>query len=163
MYSGFNNQNPNMQYMGAGERTIENGDRFCRGIQVTNAEGVVSFRSLYPGWYFGRPIHIHFLALRKGSGPSNSGTDPSYRSSKYHIFTTQMYFEEAFSRHIHENNAPYTTRTSTSGYSTYIKPGSSSVRPSARMEGNIAVASLNIITNSTQSRGAPGMGGFGGG
>jgi protocatechuate 3,4-dioxygenase beta subunit len=148
-YSGFNNQNPNQTYMGGIERTVENMDRFCRGMQVTNAEGVVSFRTIYPGWYYGRPIHIHFVALRKGSMAATS----SYRSAQYHIFTTQLYFEEAFSRMIHEKNAPYTMRTSGSGYSTYVKPNAQSmVRPTVRMEGNVVVASLNIITKASGSR-----------
>jgi protocatechuate 3,4-dioxygenase beta subunit len=152
LYSGFNGQNPNQTYMpppGMGfERVIENGDRFCRGMQVTNADGVASFKTVYPGWYFGRPIHIHFVALRKGSTAATS----SYRSAQSHIFTTQLYFEEPFSRMIHENNAPYTMRTNVNGYTTYVRPSSSRVRPATRLEGNVVVASLNVITNSTQSR-----------
>jgi protocatechuate 3,4-dioxygenase beta subunit len=149
MYSGFNGQNPDQTYSGGGERSVENMERFCRGMQVTNAEGVVSFRSIYPGWYFGRPIHIHFVALRKGSMAQTS----SYRSAQYHMFTTQLYFEEQFSRKIHENNAPYNTRTSGNGYAMYVKPNAqSTVRPAARMEGNVVVASINIITKSSGSR-----------
>lgn len=149
LYSGFNGQNPDQTYMGGGERTVENMERFCRGMQLTNAEGVASFRSIYPGWYFGRPIHIHFVALRKGSKAEVS----SYRSAQFHIFTTQLYFEEQFSRKIHENNAPYTKRTSGDGYAMYVKPNAQSmVRPSARMEGKIVVASLNIITKASGSR-----------
>jgi protocatechuate 3,4-dioxygenase beta subunit len=152
LYSGFNGQNPDQTYMGGFERTIENGDRFCRGMTVTNAEGVASFRTLYPGWYFGRPVHIHFVALRKGSTGATSGTG-SYRSTQQHIFTTQLYFEEQFSRMIHENNAPYTMRTSGSGYTQYVKPSAQSmVRPTMRMEGNVVVASLNIITRASASR-----------
>ena len=152
LYSGFNGQDPNKTYMppaGMGfERVVENGDRFCRGMQVTNTEGVASFKTVFPGWYFGRPIHIHFVALRKGSTAATS----SYRSAQSHIFTTQLYFEEPFSRMIHENNAPYTMRTNVNGYTTYVRPSSSRVRPATRLEGNVVVASLNIITNSTQSR-----------
>jgi protocatechuate 3,4-dioxygenase beta subunit len=148
-YSGFENQNPNQRYMGVFERTVENGDRFSRGMQVTNAEGVASFKTVYPGWYFGRPIHIHFVALRKGSMAATS----SYRAAQYHIFTTQLYFEEQFSRMILEKNEPYTMRASGSGYEAYVKPNAQSmVRPAVRMEGNIVVASLNIITGSMQSR-----------
>ena len=140
-YSGFNNQNPDMTYSGAFERTVENSDRFCRGIQITDDDGVVKFRTLYPGWYNGRPIHIHFVALRPGSGADTS----SYRSTQYMVFTTQMYFEEQFSRMIHEHNAPYNTRASGPGYEMYVKPGSN-VRPTMTMQGNVAVGVLNIIT-----------------
>jgi protocatechuate 3,4-dioxygenase beta subunit len=36
------------------------GERFLRGIQVTDANGRVEFETLYPGFYRGRTIHIHF-------------------------------------------------------------------------------------------------------
>jgi protocatechuate 3,4-dioxygenase beta subunit len=32
---------------------------FLRGRQVTNAEGKVIFKSIFPGWYSGRAPHIH--------------------------------------------------------------------------------------------------------
>lgn len=31
-----------------------------RGYQTTDAEGKVKFTTIYPGWYSGRAIHIHF-------------------------------------------------------------------------------------------------------
>ncbi|MEZ5014093.1 MAG: hypothetical protein R2794_07365 [Chitinophagales bacterium] len=52
-YSGFTNSG----YLG----TINNvGETFCRGIQMTDANGKVTFTSIYPGWYPGRVQHIHF-------------------------------------------------------------------------------------------------------
>ncbi len=36
------------------------GKTFCRGIQVSDSNGQVSFTSLFPGWYSGRITHIHF-------------------------------------------------------------------------------------------------------
>src|SRR5882724_13314224 len=38
------------------------GQTFCRGIQVTDSSGQVSFTSIYPGWYAGRITHLHFQA-----------------------------------------------------------------------------------------------------
>jgi protocatechuate 3,4-dioxygenase beta subunit len=35
------------------------GERFLRGTQVTNAEGIAQFTTIYPGWYRGRTVHIH--------------------------------------------------------------------------------------------------------
>ncbi len=35
------------------------GERFLRGVQVTDANGRVSFETIYPGFYRGRTIHIH--------------------------------------------------------------------------------------------------------
>src|SRR5213080_3206228 len=45
VYSGFG--------AGSANRT------FMRGIQRTNAAGLALFRSVYPGWYQGRTVHIH--------------------------------------------------------------------------------------------------------
>ena len=147
-YSGFNGQDPNKTYSGGIERTVENMDRFCRGIQVTDEMGVVKFRTVYPGWYNGRAIHIHFVALHKGSMADTA----SYRSKQSMVFTTQMYFQEQFSRMIHENNDPYKTRASGTGYNQYVKPQNMVVVPSTKMEGNVVVASLNIVTAGTGSR-----------
>jgi protocatechuate 3,4-dioxygenase beta subunit len=36
------------------------GATFCRGFQVTDAAGTVTFQTIYPGWYAGRITHIHF-------------------------------------------------------------------------------------------------------
>jgi protocatechuate 3,4-dioxygenase beta subunit len=36
------------------------GDTFCRGIQLTDRDGKVTFTTIYPGWYRGRITHIHF-------------------------------------------------------------------------------------------------------
>jgi protocatechuate 3,4-dioxygenase beta subunit len=45
VYSGFGS--------GSGNRT------FMRGIQRTDAKGLARFRTVYPGWYRGRTVHIH--------------------------------------------------------------------------------------------------------
>lgn len=36
------------------------GETFCRGILLTDDEGFVRFKTIYPGWYPGRVTHIHF-------------------------------------------------------------------------------------------------------
>jgi len=35
------------------------GDTFLRGLQTTDANGRVTFTTVYPGWYAGRATHIH--------------------------------------------------------------------------------------------------------
>ena len=35
------------------------GQTFLRGLQVTDANGQVTFATIYPGWYAGRATHIH--------------------------------------------------------------------------------------------------------
>lgn len=52
-YSGFVNNG----YLGSQNNV---GATFFRGIQLTDANGQVHFRTIYPGWYGGRVTHIHF-------------------------------------------------------------------------------------------------------
>jgi protocatechuate 3,4-dioxygenase beta subunit len=39
---------------------------FCRGVQITDANGRVDFSTVFPGWYTGRTIHIHFTLRING-------------------------------------------------------------------------------------------------
>jgi len=38
------------------------GKTYLRGVQLTGESGVAQFRTVYPGWYPGRAIHIHMKA-----------------------------------------------------------------------------------------------------
>jgi protocatechuate 3,4-dioxygenase beta subunit len=73
------------------------GQKFLRGHQVTNKEGEARFRTVYPGWYPGRTVHIHFKIR----------TDPS--GSRGKEFTSQLYFDDAFSDQVFAT-APYAGR-----------------------------------------------------
>jgi protocatechuate 3,4-dioxygenase beta subunit len=35
------------------------GEKWLRGTQFADADGVVAFETLYPGWYEGRATHLH--------------------------------------------------------------------------------------------------------
>jgi protocatechuate 3,4-dioxygenase beta subunit len=59
------------------------GETFLRGYQLTDQEGAVQFRTIYPGWYEGRALHIH-VKVRDFSSGSPSET-----------FTTQVFFDES--------------------------------------------------------------------
>jgi protocatechuate 3,4-dioxygenase beta subunit len=43
------------------------GQTFLRGLQTTDADGRVTFRTIYPGWYAGRATHIHVEVFVNGS------------------------------------------------------------------------------------------------
>jgi protocatechuate 3,4-dioxygenase beta subunit len=58
------------------------GQKFLRGYQVTDGAGKVEFLTIYPGWYQGRTVHIHFK-LR---------TDPA--ATRGFEFTSQLYFDD---------------------------------------------------------------------
>jgi protocatechuate 3,4-dioxygenase beta subunit len=70
------------------------GKQFLRGYQVTGADGRVRFLTVYPGWYPGRTVHIHFKIR----------TDPAARQG--HEFTSQLYFDDAVTDQVHAQ-APY--------------------------------------------------------
>lgn len=42
------------------------GQTFLRGIQTTDAQGQVTFETVYPGWYQGRATHVHVEVLVGG-------------------------------------------------------------------------------------------------
>jgi len=73
------------------------GRRFLRGYQITDANGVAAFTTVYPGWYSGRAVHVHFkLRLFTGSTAS-------------YEFTSQFFFDESLTDTIHATS-PYSTR-----------------------------------------------------
>jgi protocatechuate 3,4-dioxygenase beta subunit len=65
-------------------------ETFLRGIQRTDAKGVASFRTIYPGWYQGRTVHIH-VKVYLGGRTVHTGqlffpdtlTDSVYKRSPY--------------------------------------------------------------------------------
>jgi protocatechuate 3,4-dioxygenase beta subunit len=60
------------------------GQTFLRGYQTTDENGVVNFKTIYPGWYAGRTNHVH-VTVRLFS--SDGGVARA--------FTTQLYFDDA--------------------------------------------------------------------
>lgn len=72
------------------------GQKWLRGFQRTDADGIVRFRTIIPGWYPGRTAHIHFKVRRVEGG----------RTSE---FTSQLFFDDVFADRIF-SNPPYTVR-----------------------------------------------------
>jgi protocatechuate 3,4-dioxygenase beta subunit len=76
-------------YSGFAQEETE-GETFLRGVQRTNARGVASFRTVYPGWYPGRTVHIH-VSVYLGGNTVHTGqlffpdalTDIVYRRPPY--------------------------------------------------------------------------------
>ena len=58
------------------------GQQWLRGYQVTDANGLAQFTSIFPGWYSGRTVHIHFK-IRTGFDQANT-----------YEFTSQLYFDK---------------------------------------------------------------------
>ena len=79
VYSGFGNATSNRTFM--------------RGLQRTNAKGVAVFRTVYPGWYQGRTVHIHVKVHLGGNV----------------LHTGQLYFPDTVTDAVYRR-APYTAR-----------------------------------------------------
>ena len=43
------------------------GQTFLRGVQTTDGTGMVTLRTIYPGWYAGRATHIHVEIFMNGA------------------------------------------------------------------------------------------------
>ena len=65
------------------------GQKFFRGYQVTDVRGEARFVTVYPGWYAGRTVHIHFKIR----------TAPMAQRS--FEFTSQMYFDDELTDRVH--------------------------------------------------------------
>ena len=72
------------------------GQKFLRGSQTTDAEGLVEFVTVYPGWYPGRAPHVH-IKVRGETG------------SQGYEFASQLYFDEGVSDRIYIQS-PYSRR-----------------------------------------------------
>jgi len=82
-------------YSGVSERGFNTlGQQFLRGYQVTDANGSVQFQTIYPGWYSGRTVHIHFMIRTKGA----DGQD--------YEFTSQFFFDDTLTDKVHAKE-PY--------------------------------------------------------
>lgn len=85
-------------YSGVTDRSFNTSDlRFLRGYQITDEEGEAAFTTIYPGWYPGRTVHIHFKIRTEPD--SNNGTE----------FTSQLFFNDSFTDEVY-TQAPYNTR-----------------------------------------------------
>ena len=83
-------------YPGQGDdRDVDTtGETFLRGWLRTDADGIVVFNTIYPGWYRGRTTHIHFKVF------------PDEGS----VATGQMFFPDDLSEHIFATVTPYSER-----------------------------------------------------
>jgi protocatechuate 3,4-dioxygenase beta subunit len=78
-------------YSGFGEGSASR--TFMRGIQRSNAKGLALFRTVYPGWYQGRTVHIHVKVHLGGNV----------------VHTGQLYFPDAVTDAVYRK-APYNSR-----------------------------------------------------
>ena len=67
---------------------------FMRGIQPTDAKGIATFQTVYPGWYQGRTVHIHVKVHLGGNV----------------VHTGQLFFPDTLTDAVYKASAPYNAR-----------------------------------------------------
>lgn len=101
------------------------GENFLRGRQTTDANGIASFISIYPGWYPGRAPHLH-LEVKNSSGSSllitqvafpENISNTVYATTGYNgSFDTSNSDDGEFGRSLNRNMATAVTGDTTNGY-----------------------------------------------
>jgi len=78
------------QYSGVSAQGSDtSGQKFLRGYQLTDANGVVQFQTIYPGWYSGRAVHLHFTIRTRGT------------NSEDYQFTSQFFLDDNLTDQVH--------------------------------------------------------------
>lgn len=84
------------EYGGTGMQSADfTSVHFLRGRQTTDANGLVKFTTIYPGWYSGRATHIH-VHIYNASGKS--------------LLVTQIAFPEDISKTVHTTATQFYTK-----------------------------------------------------
>ena len=87
LYSGYRDQ----PGVGGVDAAATVGATFLRGTQLTDADGWVRFKTVYPSWYGGRTPHLHFKV---------------FVDSK-EVIATQIFFDDEVNAEIFNNWDPY--------------------------------------------------------
>jgi protocatechuate 3,4-dioxygenase beta subunit len=90
IYSGYESASTGGAAGGPGGGASGPTDDEIRGAQVTNADGIVEFKTVYPGWYRGRTVHIH----------------AKVHLDKATVLTTQLFFDEKVTERVNARK-PY--------------------------------------------------------
>lgn len=92
---GGGDQPPGEQPGGGDQDLVPTDDkRYLRGAQVSNAEGVVEFTTIWPGWYRGRTVHVHVMV----------------HVSNERVLTSQLMFDEELNAAVFAQR-PYAAHT----------------------------------------------------
>jgi len=85
-------------YSGVSDQGFDTtGQQFLRGYQLTDGTGKVQFLTIYPGWYSGRAVHIHFTIRTTAT----DGSD--------YQFTSQFFFDDTLTDQVHVQE-PYASK-----------------------------------------------------
>jgi protocatechuate 3,4-dioxygenase beta subunit len=110
------------------------GQTFLRGYQMTDLDGKAEFTTIFPGWYQGRTVHIHFKIRTTES------------SQQAYDFTSQLYFDDSLTDEVHVQS-PYTSkgqRTIRNGSDGIYRSGGDQLTLEANRTGDGYTGTFNI-------------------
>ena len=133
-------------YAGQGsDRTADTkGETFLRGTQMTAADGVARFTTIWPGWYRGRTTHLHYKVFLDEAT----------------VLTSQIFLPDALSEYIYAHATAYAGRAS--GRDTFnagdgiARQAGDGAQASVREQGDRYVAALVAGVN-PEARSTGGM------
>jgi protocatechuate 3,4-dioxygenase beta subunit len=87
---------------------------FLRGVQVTDAQGIVEFKTIFPGHYPGRVNHIHMKVHVGGGATKPAAADAAHPGVEVYAgghvaHTGQLFFPEDVSKFV-EATHPYSSQ-----------------------------------------------------
>ena len=128
--------------------------KFLRGFQTTDANGLARFTTIFPGWYRGRTVHIHYKIRTTGA------------DGNAYEFTSQLFFDEAATAAVYAR-APYSARgqqdTTNANDSIYLDEGLLALAPSGAAYTTQFDIALNLADAEVGASDAAGAGGGPGG
>jgi uncharacterized protein (TIGR03437 family) len=131
IYSDESTYNPG----GGTGNVTTSGQKFLRGYQITDSSGTVVFTTIYPGWYSGRTIHIHFR-VRTYSGTSVLGN-----------FVSQIFFDDSVNNVVMGQSAySRTTSRDTTNSNDMVYQVANKERMLATLAGNVTDGYTAAIT-----------------
>ncbi len=116
---------------GGGGSSPSDTKRYLRGSQITGADGVAQFVTIYPGWYRGRTVHVHVKA----------------HIGNNQVVTSQLFFDEAVTRTVYAAG-PYAAHTGqdTSNANDGIFARANLLTPTRSGDGYAAAVNLDLKT-----------------
>jgi protocatechuate 3,4-dioxygenase beta subunit len=126
---------------------------FLRGYQQTGTDGNARFLTIYPGWYTGRAVHLHFKIRTQ------------VQDRQAYEFTSQLYFPESLTDQIHAQ-APYSQRRRrdmTNDRDAFYRQGGDRLllQPAKEGQGYAAMFGIALDLSDTQVGRPDGRGGRG--